>query len=80
MCGGSLLIAITPGCRTLGVGVLYAIVVSIFSGVSQRFGLLFKQSEREHDFYWFVTIGILLSLLVNVFVLPETRTEQQEKT
>jgi MHS family alpha-ketoglutarate permease-like MFS transporter len=65
--------------RALGVGLPYAIVVSIFGGTTEYFGLLFKQGGREHWFYWYVAGCILISLLVYVFVLPETRTKDLEE-
>ncbi len=54
--------------RTLGVGLPYAIAVSVFGGTAEYVALWFKNAGMESGFYWYVTICIGLSLLVYVFM------------
>ncbi|MFT3923937.1 MAG: MFS transporter [Myxococcales bacterium] len=50
--------------RATGVGLPYAITVSIFGGSAESVALAFKQAGHEHWFYWYLTGCIALSLLV----------------
>ncbi len=50
--------------RALGVGLPYALTVSVFGGSVDTVALAFKQSGHESWFYWYATGCILLSLLV----------------
>ena len=50
--------------RTLGVGLPYAITVSIFGGTAEYVALWFKDKGIESGFYWYVTGCIACSLLV----------------
>jgi MHS family alpha-ketoglutarate permease-like MFS transporter len=50
--------------RALGVGVPYALTVSIFGGTVDSVALGFKQSGHESWFYWYATACIFISLLV----------------
>ena len=50
--------------RTLGVGLPYAITVSIFGGTAEYVALWFKSIGMESGFYWYVTACIACSLLV----------------
>jgi MHS family alpha-ketoglutarate permease-like MFS transporter len=62
--------------RALGVGVPYALTVSIFGGTVDSIALAFKQMGHE---YWYATGCILVSLLVYLRLkdtLSHTRMEQ----
>ncbi len=50
--------------RALGVGLPYALTVSIFGGSAEYLALLFKDMGHERWFYWYVTACIATSLLV----------------
>ena len=50
--------------RALGVGVPYAMTVSIFGGTVDSVALGFKQAGHEQWFYWYATACIFISLLV----------------
>lgn len=50
--------------RALGVGVPYALTVSIFGGTVDSVALGFKQTGHESWFYWYATACIFISLLV----------------
>lgn len=58
--------------RALGVGLPYAITVSLFGGTAEYIALWFKQAGNEAGFYWYVTACIACSLLVYVS-MPDTR-------
>ena len=60
--------------RALGVGLPYALTVSIFGGTAEYVALWFKSVGREEWFYWYVTACIGTSLLVYV-AMPDTRRE-----
>lgn len=52
--------------RALGVGLPYALTVSIFGGTAEYVALWFKSIGMESGFYWYVTACIGCSLLVYV--------------
>lgn len=54
--------------RTLGVGLPYAITVSIFGGTAEYVALWFKSEGIESGFYWYVTACIACSLVVYLFM------------
>ena len=54
--------------RALGVGLPYALTVSIFGGTAELIALWFKQIGMESGYYWYVTACIACSLLVYVFM------------
>ncbi|MDJ1157227.1 MFS transporter [Chelatococcus sp. SYSU_G07232] len=58
--------------RALGVGLPYALTVSIFGGTAEYFALLFKDMGHESGFYWYVTGCIAFSLAVYA-LMPDTR-------
>ncbi|CAH0446940.1 Alpha-ketoglutarate permease [Ralstonia syzygii subsp. syzygii] len=62
--------------RALGVGLPYALTVSIFGGTAEYIALWLKQAGHEPWFYWYVTGTILLSLLVYVF-MRDTRAHSR---
>lgn len=54
--------------RTLGVGLPYAVTVSIFGGTAEYVALWFKDKGMESGFYWYVTGCVACSLLVYIFM------------
>ncbi|RQO53683.1 alpha-ketoglutarate permease [Paucibacter sp. KBW04] len=50
--------------RTTGVGVPYAVAVSLFGGTAEYIALWFKQAGNESGFYWYATAVIACTLLV----------------
>jgi MHS family alpha-ketoglutarate permease-like MFS transporter len=58
--------------RALGVGLPYALTVSIFGGTAEYIALWFKSIGMETGYYWYVTACIACSLLVYVF-MKDTR-------
>ncbi len=58
--------------RALGVGLPYALTVSIFGGTAEYIALWFRSIGQETGFYWYVTACIAVSLLVYV-LMPDTR-------
>jgi len=62
--------------RALGVGLPYALTVSLFGGTAEYVALWFKNIGLEQGFYWYVTACILCSLLVYVF-MPDTQKQSR---
>ncbi|NBX85332.1 MAG: MFS transporter [Gammaproteobacteria bacterium] len=58
--------------RALGVGLPYALTVSLFGGTAEYVALWFKNIGVEHGFYWYVTACIFMSLLVYIF-MPDSQ-------
>ncbi len=58
----------SAGIRALGVGLPYAVAVSLFGGTTPYIALAFKDGGHETWFYWYVTILIFASLLVYAFM------------
>jgi MHS family alpha-ketoglutarate permease-like MFS transporter len=58
--------------RALGVGLPYALTVSLFGGTAEYVALWFKNTGIEHGFYWYVTACIFMSLLVYIF-MPDSQ-------
>jgi MHS family alpha-ketoglutarate permease-like MFS transporter len=58
--------------RATGVGVPYAIAVSVFGGSAEYVALWFKQAGMESGFYWYATAVIACSLLVYL-LMRDTR-------
>lgn len=54
--------------RALGVGLPYAITVSMFGGTAEYVALCFKNAGFEQGFYWYVTACIGCSMLVYLFM------------
>ena len=50
--------------RALGVGLPYALTVSIFGGTAEYIALWFKSAGMETGYYWYVTACIACSLAV----------------
>jgi len=59
--------------RALGVGLPYAITVSLFGGSAEFIALKFKNIGHEELFYWYVTACVLCSLLVYIFMRDPQR-------
>jgi MFS transporter, MHS family, alpha-ketoglutarate permease len=58
--------------RALGVGLPYAVAVSLFGGTAEYLALKAKSMGHEPWFYWYVTACIAASLVVYA-TMPETR-------
>jgi len=58
--------------RALGIGLPHALTVSVFGGTAEYVALKFKVIGHEPWFYWYVSVGIAVSLLVYLW-MPETR-------
>ena len=61
--------------RALGVGLPYALTVSIFGGTAEYIALWFKSIGMETGYYWYVTACIAVSLLNTECQLPTVSTE-----
>jgi MHS family alpha-ketoglutarate permease-like MFS transporter len=59
--------------RALGVGLPYALTVSIFGGTAEYVGTWLKLAGHETWFFWYVTGCILCSLLVYAFMRDTQR-------
>lgn len=59
--------------RALGVGLPYAITVSLFGGSAEYIALWCKSIGHEELFYWYVTGCVLCSLLVYIFMREPQR-------
>lgn len=59
--------------RALGVGLPYAIAVSIFGGGAEFIALAFKNAGHEALFYWYVTGCVFCSLLVYILMREPQR-------
>jgi MFS transporter, MHS family, alpha-ketoglutarate permease len=62
--------------RALGVGLPYAVAVSVFGGTAELVALWFKARGMESGFYWYVVGCIGVSLLV-YWRMGETRTSSR---
>jgi len=60
--------------RATGVGVPYAIAVSLFGGTAEYIALWFKQAGHESGFYWYSTTIIGCTLLVNLLMRDTKKT------
>jgi MHS family alpha-ketoglutarate permease-like MFS transporter len=58
--------------RAIGVGLPYAVTVSIFGGTAEYIALWCKNQGHEPWFYWYVSACIAGSLLV-YWLMPDTR-------
>jgi len=52
--------------RAIGVGLPYALALSVFGGTAEYLALWFKKIGHEDYFYWYVTACIACSLLVYI--------------
>ncbi len=58
--------------RALGVGLPYAVSVSLFGGTAEYVALWFKGAGHEAWFFWYVAATVGVSLLA-VLLLPDTK-------
>ncbi len=65
--------------RALGVGLPYALTVSIFGGTAEYIALWFKSMGHETGYYWYVTVCIAASLAVYA-LMPDTRSTSRIDT
>jgi MHS family alpha-ketoglutarate permease-like MFS transporter len=65
------------GVRAVGVGLPYALTVSVFGGTTEYVALWLKGAGHEPLFYWYVSGCILVSLVACLF-LPDTRARNLE--
>ena len=65
--------------RALGVGLPYALTVSIFGGTAEYIALWFKSAGMETGYYWYVTACIACSLLVYL-TMKDTRKHSRIET
>lgn len=65
--------------RALGVGLPYALTVSLFGGTAEYLALWFKREGMEAGFYWYVTACIGVSLLVYLFTADTKRTSRIDR-
>lgn len=52
--------------RALGVGLPYAVAVSLFGGTAEYIALDFKNAHHQDWFYWYVSVCIVLSLILYI--------------
>jgi MHS family alpha-ketoglutarate permease-like MFS transporter len=62
--------------RATGVGLPYALAVSMFGGTAEYIALWFKGQGNESGFYYYASAVIFCSLLV-YFLMPDTRKTSQ---
>ena len=62
--------------RALGVGLPYALTVSVFGGTVDSVALYFKNSGRESWFYWYATACIFVSLIFYL-LMPDVKTHSR---
>ena len=65
--------------RALGVGLPYALTVSIFGGTAEYIALWFKSAGMETGYYWYVSACIACSLLVYL-TMKDTRKHSRIET
>ncbi|MBL8297272.1 MAG: MFS transporter [Rhodanobacteraceae bacterium] len=65
--------------RALGVGLPYALTVSLFGGTAEYLALWFKQRGNEAGFYTYVTVCIAVSLVVYVFSADTRRNSRIDR-
>lgn len=65
--------------RALGVGLPYALTVAVFGGTAEYLALWFKQMGHESWFFWYITVCILLSLLVYIFMNDTRKVSEIDK-
>jgi MFS transporter, MHS family, alpha-ketoglutarate permease len=62
--------------RALGVGLPYALSVSLFGGTAPMLALRFRQIGRESWFYWYVAACVACSLVVYVCMRESARVSR----
>lgn len=66
--------------RTLGVGLPYAVTVSLFGGTAEYIAFWFKSRGMESGFFWYVTACIACSLIVYIFMRDTRESSMIEKS
>ncbi|WP_317168867.1 MFS transporter [Parapedobacter sp. SGR-10] len=62
--------------RVIGAGLPHALTVALFGGSAEYVALWLKNIGHEEWFYWYITLGILISLLMFLF-MKDTRTNNK---
>lgn len=62
--------------RVIGVGLPHAITVALFGGSAEYIALWLKNAGHEMWFYWYVTLGIFISLVMFI-KMKDTRTNNK---
>ncbi len=62
--------------RALGVGLPYALTVSIFGGSAEYFALWIKDRGHESYYFWYISICVFISLLVYLFMKDTRKTSR----
>lgn len=65
--------------RALGIGLPYALTVSVFGGTAEYVALWFKSINMESGFYWYVTGCIGCSLIVYLFMKDTKQYSQLDQ-
>jgi len=65
--------------RATGVGLPYAVAVSLFGGSAEYVAFWFKSIGRESGFYWYATAVIACTLLVALFMRDTKRVSAIDK-
>jgi MHS family alpha-ketoglutarate permease-like MFS transporter len=65
--------------RATGVGVPYAVAVSLFGGTAEYVALWFKQQGHESGFYWYTTAVIACTLLVYLLMRDTKHTSMIDR-
>jgi MFS transporter, MHS family, alpha-ketoglutarate permease len=58
--------------RALGVGLPYALSISIFGGTAEYVALWFKTAGHESGYFWYVA-AVIAATFATYFFIPETR-------
>ena len=67
------------GVRATGVGLPYAVAVSVFGGSAEYVALWFKGAGRESGFYWYATAVIACTLAVALTMRDTGRNSAIER-
>lgn len=59
--------------RATGIGLPYAICVAVFGGTSPLIATYFLKNGQDHFIAYYVMLICLISILVHLFVTPETK-------
>ncbi len=62
--------------RAIGVGLPHAVTVALFGGSVEYVALWLKEAGYEEWFYWYITAGIFISLVMFIF-MKDTRTHNK---
>jgi len=54
--------------RAVGIGIPYALATSLFGGTAEYIGLQFKNAGWEQGYFYYISAGIFISLLVFIFM------------